>query len=129
MCSLGTAALAAAFAASYIWFGMSSFLYVALFAAGIVLLSAGERLGVRLPKAGQTAAVWMSKISWGIYLNHYLVKDVGKFLNLDYRPFILALYLVGLIVYSVFTTAVVDYIMRLFRRTKGAAPGKAKAAL
>lgn len=129
LCSLGTAALATAFAASYIWYDMSSFLYVALFAVGIVLLSAGERLGVRLPKAGQTAAVWMSRISWGIYLNHYLVKDVCKFFIPDYRPSILPLYLVGLIVYSVFTTAAVGYIMRLFRRTKAVAPGKTEAAL
>ncbi len=117
---LGTAALAVAFAASYIWYGMSSFLYVVLFAVGIVLLSSGERLGARLPEPLQSAVAWMSKISWSIYLNHHLVVNAFKFLIPRYRTWVLPLYLLSLIAYSVFTTALVNYIMQLLHRLKRA---------
>lgn len=103
----GAIIIMAAIVLSYKWFNRASFFYIVCFAVGVTLLTAGEECGASLPKSIQNLANWLGKISFAIYLNHYLFGWGLKTLFPNYRSGIIGLYLLLVIPYSVVTTILV----------------------
>lgn len=117
---IGFGILTVAFIASYRWFNWVSFFYIACFAIGILFLVAGEEnSGRTLPKSIVLLADWMAGISYAIYLNHYLVFHMmRRYFAQEYHHWIIPVYLIILIVYSMLTAKIVAYGRKLLGRLR-----------
>ena len=110
--------LTLAFVASYIWYDAhsgASFYYIACFAMGIAFLTTGESLSNgHEQRIAFSLAKKSSDISYAIYLNHNVVYQIIKrFLFPEYRYYVILVYVIILVVYSVFTSWLLSRIKGL----------------
>ena len=114
---LGCAVLGLAFVLSYKWYREASFFYIICFAIGVTFLTAAEATEVQLPAWLQGISKFVGKYSYAIYLNHYFISQILiNTLFPKYQSVMILPYLVLLIVYSVFTTHLVQLVIECLKR-------------
>lgn len=111
--AFGTVVLLIAIIGSYQWFYRASFFYIICFVIGIIFLITGEEL-LSAPIFKDIKMASIGNISYAMYLNHYLIIQILKDQIFPiYRVWIIPIYLLILILYSIFTTKLIQKLKKL----------------